>query len=52
MRWRIATFGHKASAQLVYLWVIRQGFPPGFQTLCGLCNRSKKDSAHCRLHTV
>jgi hypothetical protein len=35
-----------------YHWLIKQGFPDGFQTLCFPCNASKKNSLRCRLdHT-
>jgi len=29
------------------LWLIRNNFPPGFQTLCGACNRSKAGTSRC-----
>jgi hypothetical protein len=32
-----------------YRWLIRQGFPPGYQTLCRRCNLSKGKSEFCRL---
>lgn len=36
-----------------YLWLIKEGFPDGFQTLCRSCNRSKADGPGCRIkHTV
>ena len=31
-------------------WLINQGFPDGFQTLCRRCNRSKGDGPACLLH--
>jgi len=30
-------------------WIVKQGFPPGYQTLCMPCNQSKNDGQHCRL---
>jgi hypothetical protein len=33
-----------------YLWLVRQGFPAGYQTLCMPCNRSKADGPRCRLY--
>lgn len=33
-----------------YIWLIKQGFPPGYQTLCHPCNASKKNSERCRLN--
>jgi hypothetical protein len=32
-----------------YAWLIRNGFPDGYQTLCLPCNASKGDGARCRL---
>jgi hypothetical protein len=32
-----------------YLWLIRNGFPDGFQTLCMPCNQSKAKGARCRI---
>jgi len=32
-----------------YLWLIRQGFPDGYQTLCLPCNQSKGDRDRCVL---
>lgn len=32
-----------------YRWLIRQGFPEGYQTLCLSCNSSKNDGDRCRL---
>jgi hypothetical protein len=35
-----------------YHWLVKQGFPPGYQTLCRRCNISKGRGAHCILdHT-
>ncbi len=33
----------------LYRWLIRNGFPDGFQTLCVPCNTSKHTQARCRL---
>ena len=33
----------------VYRWLIRQGFPAGFQTLCLPCNQSKGTGTRCRI---
>lgn len=33
----------------VYLWLIRQGFPEGYQTLCRPCNTSKGRGSRCIL---
>jgi hypothetical protein len=32
-----------------YVWLIRNGFPEGFQTLCNPCNISKGNGLACRL---
>jgi hypothetical protein len=32
-----------------YWWLISQGFPAGYQTLCDPCNKSKADGWWCRL---
>jgi hypothetical protein len=33
-----------------YAWLIRQGFPPGYQTMCHPCNASKGTGPVCRRH--
>ena len=33
-----------------YRWLIKNGFPEGFQTLCMPCNVSKAGSERCRMH--
>jgi hypothetical protein len=33
----------------IYTWLIREGFPPGFQVLCMSCNLSKGRGASCCL---
>jgi hypothetical protein len=32
-----------------YIWLIKQGFPAGYQTLCLPCNSSKRSGERCRL---
>ena len=32
-----------------YAWLIRNGFPGGFQTLCHPCNGSKREGERCKL---
>lgn len=34
----------------LYRWLVRNGFPEGFQTLCWPCNDSKKNGPKCRLN--
>lgn len=37
----------------LYRWLVVNGFPEGFQILCGACNRSKDDGESCRIdHTA
>jgi len=38
------------NARRVYVWLIKNGFPPGFQTMCLPCNQSKASGESCRLH--
>ena len=46
---RLAVFGDRtAGGRRFYTWLIAQGFPPGYQTLCGPCNLSKRDGQACR----
>lgn len=33
----------------LYVWLVANGFPEGFQTLCPRCNRSKGDGPRCRI---
>lgn len=33
----------------MYRWLIKNGFPEGFQTLCWPCNRSKGNRQVCQL---
>jgi len=32
-----------------YRWLVKAGFPPGYQVLCMPCNSSKGKHLHCRL---
>lgn len=34
----------------VYRWLIKNGFPAGFQTLCRRCNGSKQAGKSCRIN--
>jgi hypothetical protein len=40
----------KSTGAAFYRWLIRSGFPGGFQTLCLPCNQSKQNSEACRLN--
>lgn len=44
-------FGNKrhGSGSRFYLWLTRNGFPDGYQTLCMSCNHSKAYGGVCRL---
>jgi hypothetical protein len=33
---------------VLYRWLVNNGFPEGFQTLCRPCNASKRNTAACR----
>jgi hypothetical protein len=46
---RIELFGHSSTSAHFFRWLIREGFPDGFQTMCEPCNASKGDGAACRL---
>lgn len=46
---RETLLGRNAGATRFYAWLIEQGFPAGYQTLCKPCNTSKADRAHCTL---
>lgn len=41
---------NQCGSMVMYLWLIRNGFPDGFQALCLPCNTSKGDGAQCGLH--
>lgn len=47
-------FGNnKAAGRQFYRWLIRNDFPPGYQTLCMPCNISKGRGERCRIaHAV
>jgi hypothetical protein len=50
---RIAVIGRRQSAGIpFYRWLIAQGFPEGFVTLCRRCNASKLNGPACRLDHV
>lgn len=40
---------NRRSTRDIYLWIIRHGFPPEFQLLCGSCNLAKSDRDKCPL---
>jgi hypothetical protein len=42
-------FGSQRAGIHMYLWLQRNGFPDGYQTLCYWCNRSKGKGGHCQL---
>jgi hypothetical protein len=43
-------FGHSdRCGHEFYRWLIQQGFPDGYQTLCSPCNVSKRASERCSL---
>jgi hypothetical protein len=46
---RLELFGRNSESHLMYRWLIKQGFPPGFQVLCQPCNSSKRDGVACHL---
>jgi hypothetical protein len=47
---RLALFGRDAGSTMqFYVWLIDNGFPDGYQTLCRRCNASKGQSAACRI---
>jgi hypothetical protein len=37
----------RAGGVRFYAWLVRQGFPPGYQTLCHPCNTSKGGGLRC-----
>ena len=41
--------GRGGHGSQLYRWLIKNGFPEGFQTLCRPCNGSKKEGDHCNL---
>ncbi len=46
-RWLL--FGAQESGHHFYAWLVREGFPPGYQVLCRPCNVSKSAGERCRL---
>lgn len=40
---------HGAGGQNFYLWLVKEGFPEGYQTLCVPCNGSKSTGERCTL---
>lgn len=46
---RLELTGRKDASVDVWRWLVAQGFPPGFQTLCRRCNSSKLNGPACRL---
>ena len=44
-----AELGPKGVGQHFYHWLVVNGFPPGYQTLCEPCNQSKARKAACTL---
>jgi len=44
-----AELGIKGGSIPMYRWLIRNGFPEGYQTLCHSCNTSKGSGSACRL---
>jgi hypothetical protein len=47
-------FGNGKQAGIrFYRWLVNNGFPEGYQTLCMPCNQSKSEGERCRLdHTI
>jgi hypothetical protein len=39
--------GRRGAGTITYLWLKRNGYPPGFQVLCGGCNLAKGTKDHC-----
>jgi hypothetical protein len=39
-------------AATMYTWLIKNGFPAGFQTLCKPCNSSKGTGERCRIDHI
>ena len=47
---RLEVLGRKTAAGTTfYGWLVRNGFPEGFQTLCFPCNNSKNTGERCRI---
>ena len=48
---RAELFGDpRKGGERFYYWLIANGFPPGYQTLCRACNQSKGRGDRCRIH--
>jgi hypothetical protein len=45
-----AELGQDGSGYQFYLWLVREGFPDGFQSMCKPCNSSKWTGERCRMH--
>jgi len=43
-------FGGSHAGGPFYRWLVREGFPDGYQALCAPCNNSKGDGRLCLLH--
>jgi hypothetical protein len=41
--------GAEAGGHHFYRWLVKNGFPPGYQTLCLPCNQSKGQGERCRI---
>lgn len=41
--------GKQGTGKDFYRWLIKQGFPAGYQTLCASCNSSKQKGLACRI---
>jgi hypothetical protein len=47
---RLELYGRDDAAGFVFwAWLVRNGFPPGYQTLCMPCNTSKGRGERCKL---
>jgi hypothetical protein len=42
--------GHNVSGVVLWRWLVQNGFPEGFQTLCNRCNTSKGTGPACRIN--
>jgi len=50
--WRKANFGtYRVASHVFYRWLIKHGFPEGYQTLCGYHNDSKGDRSDAEYRT-
>lgn len=48
---RLESHGHaRVAGWVFYRWLIKNGFPDGFQVLCSPCNQSKWTGERCRLN--